>query len=82
MYQYSLPFFINLFKAAISKSQKSDDIATWFSQKSFFLDSGWMFWGCLMKFEGKFLELFCRCLYEEAGKYELGQTKKGSLLCC
>ena len=28
MYQYSLPFFINLFKAAISKSQKSDDIAT------------------------------------------------------
>jgi hypothetical protein len=28
MYQYSLPFFINLFRAAISKSQKSDDIAT------------------------------------------------------
>lgn len=27
MYQYSLPFFINLFRAAISKSQKSDDIA-------------------------------------------------------
>ncbi|CAJ1405692.1 unnamed protein product [Effrenium voratum] len=26
MYQYSLPFFINLFKAAITKSDKSDDI--------------------------------------------------------
>ena len=33
MYQYSLPFFINLFKAAISKSQKSDDIVT--GQKCF-----------------------------------------------
>ncbi|CAK9112546.1 Dynein axonemal heavy chain 1 (Axonemal beta dynein heavy chain 1) (Ciliary dynein heavy chain 1) (Heat shock regulated protein 1) (HSRF-1) (hDHC7) [Durusdinium trenchii] len=27
MYQYSLPFFINLFRAAISKSEKTDDIA-------------------------------------------------------
>ena len=25
MYQYSLPFFINLFKAAIQKSEKSSD---------------------------------------------------------
>ena len=49
-------------------------------QLSFFLDSGWMFWGCLMKFEGKFLELFWRCLYVEGwGKYELGQTKKDCL---
>ena len=27
MYQYSLPFFIGLFKAAIAKSEKTDDIA-------------------------------------------------------
>ena len=34
MYQYSLPFFINLFRAAISKSQKSDDIAAGMVMKS------------------------------------------------
>jgi len=45
MYQYSLPFFINLFKAAISKSQKSDDIATWFDNKCRFF---WISGGCFM----------------------------------
>ena len=82
MYQYSLPFFINLFKAAISKSLKSDDIATWFDNKCrFFLDSGWMFYGIVPNeisrevpgffFEGAYMR--------RGGKYELGQTKKDCL---
>jgi len=47
MYQYSLPFFINLFRAAISKSQKSDDIATGIKhpkniKKNWFLIEQWL----------------------------------------